>query len=332
MSFQNSDPSPGTFQLLALSMLKGVGPSTLKKVRRMDGYESMDIGELSLSLSVLKKALQAPGAWEAATEAAHEQQLSATRNESRIVSIADPDYPALLAATSDDPCLLYVKGKLAPSELGSIAVIGTREPTSHGVIITRRLVDYLVGSNWSIVSGLALGCDAIAHQAAVDAGGHTVAVLAHGLQTVSPSKNRQLAEAILSSGGALVSEFPFGTQALPQLFVQRDKTQAGLASGVVMVQSDVKGGSLHASRASLSYGRWLAVPYPTGTDREAAEPKVRANLLIADGEPTEKADLLRCPVSALSRVIVLRGRDDYDKLPSGVNPVDNSDTSQPGLL
>lgn len=332
MSFRSPDPSPGTFKLLAMSMLRGVGPSTLKKVRRIPGYESMDVEELSSGFSLLRRSLQTPGAWQSAIVAAHEQLASATRNESRIVSIADPDYPTLLAATSDDPCLLYVKGDLAPAELDSVAVIGTRHPTSHGVVITQRLVEYLVGSSWSIVSGLALGCDATAHQAAVDAGGHTVAVLAHGLQSVSPSKNRQLAEAILSSGGALVSEFPFGTQALPQLFVQRDKTQAGLARGVVMVQSDIKGGSLHASRASLSYGRWLAVPYPTSPDRDAAEPKVQANLLIADGEPTEKADLLRCPVSALSRVIVLRGRDDYAKIPRGAYPADESDALQPGLL
>jgi DNA processing protein len=91
-------------------------------------------------------------------------------------------------------------------------------------------------------------------------------VLAHGLQTVAPRQHQSLADDILAGGGALLSEFPFGRPPLPPQFVKRDRTQAGLAQGVVMIQSDVRGGSLHAARAALVYQRWLAVPYPTGKD------------------------------------------------------------------
>src|SRR5690606_3807633 len=157
--------------------------------------------------------------------------------------------------------------------------------------------------------GLALGCDAIAHGAALDAGGHTVAVLAHGLQTIAPSTHRRLAEDILNKGGALVSQYPFGRGVIPQQFAQRDKTQAGMAQGVVLIQSDVQGGSLHASPAAIESGRWLAVPYPTESDRSAGAAKIKANLVLADGPPAARMELLRVKSeSALGRVLVLRGK------------------------
>ncbi|MCY1306147.1 DNA protecting protein DprA [compost metagenome] len=112
----------------------------------------------------------------------------------------------------------------------------------------------------------------------------------------------------------MVSEYPFGTKPQPQFFVKRDRTQAGLAQGVVMVQSDIKGGSLHASRAALDYGRWLAVPYPTEEDIENKEPKIQANLTMANGGSAEKLGLLRCSNFDLERLNIIRGKDDYDKL------------------
>ncbi|MCK6844201.1 DNA-processing protein DprA [Klebsiella pneumoniae] len=214
-------------------------------------------------------------------------------------------------------------GHFIPREVGgdttsysnhSVAIIGTREPTAHGVQIAQRISRFFAERGSSIVSGLALGCDAIAHETALRCGGHTVAVLAHGLQMISPSKHKDLAERILESGGALVSEYPFGQSVQAQQFVKRDKTQAGLADGVVMIQSDLKGGSLHASRAALEYGRWLAVPYPTDRDRANDEPKIQANLLIADGAPGPKTALLRCRESALSHIVVLRSKEDYQRL------------------
>jgi DNA processing protein len=307
----NTSPSSETFQLLALSMLKGVGPSTLRKVVKVPGYASASISDLSSLITPIRRATESDNTWGEARRSAEEQVKRAEDNDAFIVSIADSSYPELLSKTTDDPCLLYAKGCLVKPGHEPVAVIGTRHPTKHGILITQRITEYLASVDRSVISGLALGCDAIAHQAAVDSKGHTVAVLAHGLQTIAPSKHQKLADDILASGGGLVSEFPFGTQPLPQLFVQRDKTQAGLASGVVMVQSDIQGGSLHASRAAISYGRWLAVPYPTTRDQEAGEPKIQANLLLANGSPTERADLLRCSVGMLGKVIILRGKDDY---------------------
>lgn len=311
MSSPRPEISEATRRLLALSMLKGVGPATLRKVSHLPGLATLPVAELATTVPLLGKALGLSGAWDDARRAADEQEEQAGRHDAAILSVADAGYPTLLARTPDDPAILFIKGRLSSSVAEPVAVIGTREPTVHGVEITRRIVKHLVGTHRSIISGLALGCDAVAHQAALDAGGHTVAVLAHGLQTIAPTKHRALAQAIVDAGGALVSQYPFGTQALPQLFVERDKTQAGLSGGVVMVQSDLRGGSLHASRAALAYGRWLAVPYPTVQDVVADEPKIQANLVIANGIQVHRAALLRCTLDALERVFVLRGRDDY---------------------
>lgn len=294
-----------------MSFLSGVGPATLRKASEVFGFEDMSVEQLGGEIPKLKAALVGRS-WSEALIKAEEQVDLAERSGCSILSPMDPDYPGLLSATKDDPSLLWIRGTLAPSPEKSVAIIGTREPTEHGKLIAQRITRYFVEHGWSVVSGLALGCDGIAHQAAVDAGGHTVAVLAHGLQTIAPSKHRKLAEDILNAGGALVSQYPIGRGAIPQQFVQRDKTQVGMAQGVVMVQSDQKGGSLHASRASIDYGRWLAVPYPTEQDRGRNEPKIQANLMLADGSDVQRRELLGGKDnSGLDRIIVLRGKEDY---------------------
>jgi DNA processing protein len=91
-----------------------------------------------------------------------------------------------------------------------------------------------------------------------------------------------------------------------------------------MIQSDVRGGSLHASRAALTYARWLAVPYPTDKDRQTSEPKIQANLMLAHGTPGEKAGLLRCASEALDHLIILRSRDDYPRMTATATPPQRS--------
>lgn len=307
-----TDISAATGKALALSLLPGIGPATLRKLAGLPAFEDLSVEELGALVPALSKVLGVPRAWDGALSQAEEQLELAQRHAARILSPMDPEYPALLAGSKDDPFILYVRGLLAPVPTQSVAIIGTRQPTAHGEVIARRITQYFVSMGWSVVSGLALGCDAIAHETAVDAKGHTVAVLAHGLHTIAPSKHRGLAEAILNAGGALVSQYPFGREVIPQQFVQRDKTQAGLAQGVVMIQSDLHGGSLHASRATLEYGRWLAVPYPTEIDRSNAEIKIQANLMLADGAKKEKIELLRMKdEKALSQLIILRSKEDY---------------------
>lgn len=315
-----SEITAGTGKLLALSMLSGIGPATLRKAAQVFGFEDKAVEQLGAEVPAISRAIAHAGAWTKALELAEEQLELAERCGARILSPLDAEYPKLLAATKDDPFLLWVRGGLAPFPEKSVAIIGTREPTPHGEVIAKRITQFFVEQQWSVVSGLALGCDALAHRAAIEAGGHTVAVLAHGLQTIAPAKHRGLAEDILNKGGALVSQYPIGRDAIPQQFVQRDKTQAGMAQGVVMVQSDLQGGSLHASRAAIDYGRWLAVPYPTDADRASGAAKAKANLVLADGSLTERIELLRRKEGDLDKLFVLRSKADYARCLASTAP------------
>lgn len=308
------DISTKTTVLLTLSLLKGVGPAALRHIAQLPFFEEEGISELIARLPRNAGANIDNTAISAAVREADRQIRLVDTAGARIISTADAEYPALLKKTKDDPRILFVKGNLGPAPEKSVAIIGTREPTEHGRVIAQRLTGFFVEQGWSVVSGLALGCDALAHEAAMNAGGHTVAVLAHGLQTVAPSRHKNLAARILETGGALVTEYRFGQEPLPTNFVKRDRIQAGLAQGVVMIQSDIKGGSLHASRASIGYGRWLAVPFPTDQDISRAEPKIQANLMLADGMPTDITALLKCDARDLGRVIVLRGKSDYARM------------------
>lgn len=303
-----------TGRLLAFSMLGGVGPATLRKIASHPNFEIETIDDVAARLPPVKKAFGISGAWSTALIHAEEQAEAAGQIDARILSPLDPEYPSLLSSTKDDPFIIYVRGTLAPDPESSVAIIGTRHPTQHGEVIATRITKFFVENGWSIVSGLALGCDSVAHQAALEARGHTVAVLAHGLHTISPAQHKRLAEKILEQGGALVSEYPFGRDAIPQQFVKRDKTQAGLAQGVVMIQSDKNGGSMHASRAALEYGRWLAVPYPTEQDRNPGNPKIEANILLASGTIQDKLGLMRCREPDIERIIILRAKEDYPAL------------------
>lgn len=303
--------SEATRKLLALSMLSGVGPATLRRVSGTIGFLDMSIEQIASSTPAISRGVKSLADWTKAEDAAEKQVHDAAMLQAKILSPFDGDYPPLLAATKDDPFLIYVRGTLHSDPSKAVAIIGTREPTAHGKEIAKRITRFFAEQEWSIISGLAIGCDAIAHQEALDAQAHTVAVLAHGLHTIAPSRHRRLADAILERGGALVSEYMIGEDAKPQQFVKRDRTQAGLAQGVVMIQSDLKGGSLHASRAALEYGRWLAVPYPTHIDRANMEPKIQANLVIAEGPPAARSELLRLRDPHSAQLITLRSKDDY---------------------
>lgn len=306
--------SMATKRLLTYALLPGIGSQTLRALADIPHLVEHSPQELTRRLPLLSRALQTSRTWDKAEAAALNQLRECERTDTRIVSRLDSEYPALLAQSPDDPVVLWVRGTLPPSTQPTVAVIGAREATLHGLEIAKRITRHMVEKGFSIVSGLAVGVDTAAHAAALRAGGHTVAVLAHGLHTISPVENRALAERIHAAGGALVSEYPLGRAPRGHQFVQRDKTQAGLSQGVIMIQTNLQGGSLHATRAALSYGRWVAVPYPTDFDRTNKAPKIEANLLIADGTTAEKMELLHCKEAALTQIRVLRTREDYRHL------------------
>jgi DNA processing protein len=196
-----------------------------------------------------------------------------------------------LRVLRDRPEVLYVKGNLRPDRR-YVACIGTRSPTAFGETGTRHLVAMLRDRNWCIVSGLAVGIDTIAHQTALlgNVRSPTVAVLANGLDTTYPKSNTRLASAILSYGGALVSEQPFGAGANQRNLVQRDRLQSGLAAGTVVLQTALVGGSMHTVRFTLLQGRLLFASSPQG--EVADESQSRGNVALSRMPGRELSKLL----------------------------------------
>lgn len=149
----------------------------------------------------------------------------------------------------------------------------------------------MVGANWAIVSGLAIGIDTVSHQAALRHGGQTIAVMAGGLDSVYPKQNAKLADEILEKEGALVSEQPFGVPPSPRNLVQRDRLQSGLSIATFVMQTDIKGGSMHTVRFTIQQDRLLFAPVPQG--RHAAEPKSQGILAMTQLSAIRFADAAR---------------------------------------
>lgn len=301
-----------TRHLLNFAMIAELRERSLLKISLLEDFGDLDYSDINSRFPVLSSVIT-PSSWDKACELAEYQVTKSKRLGIRIISHLDKDYPSLLKDSNDYPCILWVQGSLLPNNK-SIAIIGPREPTKHGEIITERITKYVIEQEWGVVSGLALGIDAIAHETALSNGGKTIAIMAHGLQMTSPSANKDLAKRILANGGGLISEYPIGMKPLAHQFVKRDRIQAALSQGVVMIQSDLNGGSLHAPRAALDYNRWVAIPYPTKKDIAEKATKIEANLLIAHGSKDDKQKLLKCSAEALNQIIIINSRDDYPLL------------------
>lgn len=177
----------------------------------------------------------------------------------RIVTMADPNYPAMLAQIPDPPPILYMYGAFENPPM-SIAIVGSREATRYGVFTARRLGRELAGYKTVVVSGLARGIDTAAHMGALDGRGMTVAVMGSGLERVYPSENRNLFHRI-AENGAVISEFRLTTQPEARNFPIRNRIISGMTMGTVVVEAARKSGSLITARLAGEQGREVfAVP------------------------------------------------------------------------
>ncbi len=166
----------------------------------------------------------------------------------------DQAYPPRLKEIYDLPPVLYVRGRLTAADEWCVAVVGTRRPTPYGRQVAEEITYGLAANRICVVSGLARGVDSIAHRAALDAGGRTVAVLACGLDIVYPPEHARLALEVVGRG-ALVSDYPLGTQPRGEFFPRRNRIMSGLSLGVLMVEGDVNSGAMITARLALEQNR-----------------------------------------------------------------------------
>ncbi|MGI8644545.1 MAG: DNA-processing protein DprA [Thermomicrobiales bacterium] len=197
----------------------------------------------------------------------HRQELDPVRELERInragirvLTRNCRDYPRLLAEIPAPPPVLYVKGSLSYEDAVAVSIVGTRKLTSYGLEVTRRLATELADAGVVVVSGLARGIDGIAHEAALKAGGRTIAVLGSGVNVIYPPEHRGLAEQI-TGAGALLSDYPPDRGPDAPNFPARNRIIAGLTLGTIVVEAPTRSGALITTDFALDYGREVfAVP------------------------------------------------------------------------
>jgi len=183
----------------------------------------------------------------------------------RFIFLGDPEYPLLLREIADPPLGLYIRGVLSAGTYFS--AVGTRRATPEGAATMRHFTGTLAEAGFVIVSGLAFGMDAAAHEGCLTAAGTTIAVLAGGLHDVYPGQHEKLADRIIQNGGALVSEYPLGAPPFAPRFLERNRIIAGLSRGVLIVEAPEKSGALVTARLAMEENREVfVVPGPITRD------------------------------------------------------------------
>jgi DNA processing protein len=174
-----------------------------------------------------------------------------------LFSFFDSGYPSGFKDLLNPPAVIWVRGKLRDDN--AVTIVGTRHPDPEGLNIARRAALISVENNFSVISGLALGIDAAAHEGALEGNGHTVAIIACDIRFPTPVSHVNLAKEIIASGGALVTEQPLGTGTSPQSLVSRNRLQAAMGNGIFMPECGVPSGTLHTIKDALEMKRPLSV-------------------------------------------------------------------------
>lgn len=298
--------------LIALSYLKGVGSKSLLNL--ITNYQLLDIDLLELFKLTHKQFQSRHDDIKNVFKKADEQIHIAQEKNHSIICYADPEYPEYLKAVEDSPIFLFCAGNISLLKSPSVSIIGTREPTEHGLHIAEQVTKWSVKNNWTVTSGLAKGIDTQAHSKCIENLGHTIAVLAHGLEKIYPAENKELASKIIENNGLLISEYKYNSFVAKSNFINRDRIQAALSRAVILIQSGVTGGSLHASRSALKYNRYLVVTGQSKTDEANNIENIQANSILIKGSNIDKAQLLKVKETKLKNLIILYHSGFYESV------------------
>lgn len=243
---------------VALTLIPGIGDVNAKKLVAYCG------GAEAVFREKKKNLLHIPGIGERTVNSIvsqnvlsrAERELSfAEKNDIRVLYYLNSDYPKRLQHCYDSPVIIYCKGDADLNVDKVIGVVGTRNVTEYGKYLTDKIIEELSGDGVLVVSGLAYGVDTCAHKAALDHGLKTVAVLAHGFQTIYPSVNANLASKIILRGGSLLTENISGVEPDRENFPKRNRIVAGMIDCLIVVESASKGGALITADIANSYDR-----------------------------------------------------------------------------
>jgi DNA processing protein len=278
---------------LGFNLVRGIGPVRLRRLLDVFGdlptawtASADDLREAKLSQKIVDNLLQVRSTFDDEVEKIFRRldQL-----EIQVITWDSPEYPVLLSQIADPPPILFVRGKLLPTDEWAVAMVGSRKATVYGREVARRLAMDLAHNGITVVSGMARGIDGVSHKAALEAGGRTIAVLGSGVDVIYPYEHRDLAEKIIANG-ALVSDYALGTLPEGLNFPPRNRIISGLSLGTIVVEAGLRSGALITSDFALDQGRDVfAVPGSILNPSSAG-----CNRLLRDGAAmvTEVRDIL----------------------------------------
>lgn len=247
--------------ILTLLKLPKIGKKTARKV-----YENIYCLDVRISdiFEYFKELTNFKFEFDQIEDANYKAQKLIDECKSKDIGITcfdDENFPVKLLELRDAPVLLFYKGNIKRLNLyPSIAIIGSREPSNYGKEIAKKYSDYFVKRGFNIVSGLAKGIDSIGHSVTVNLNGYATAFIAQGLDTpIYPKESRELAKEILFQSGVIISEYEPSIKPKPSYFVERDRLQCGTSDAVLVIETDVNGGSMHAANGAIELGRICAV-------------------------------------------------------------------------
>lgn len=278
-------PTPRAEALLRLALIPGLGPISAQALLAVPAVAADPLALFRLSMRELL-AIEGIGPERAGRirdvrlpDLAADERRACAVAGIRIIVQDEPDYPRFLTRLPDPPLALWLRGALEPRDELALAVVGPRRPSAYGHRQGQRFAKQLASLGATIVSGLARGIDTVAHRAALEAGGRTIAVLGSGFSHLYPEENSGLAEEIAAGHGAVLSEYPLATRPSPGTFPRRNRIVAALSLGTLVVEAGVKSGALITARLAGELGREILV-LPGPIDRPEHEGSHR---LIRDG-------------------------------------------------
>jgi len=248
---------------LALRRVHGVGPRTCRLLLERFGSAEQIFKATEDEVAAAGVARKVASAIAGFNDFAplEKELCELPRLGARLVRWTDDEYPPNLKQIADPPPYLIARGVLEPNNTACVAVVGARAASEAGLRMAQRLGFELAAHGFVVVSGLARGIDGAAHRGALEAGGRTIAVLGCGIDVAYPPEHRGLADMIVESRGAVLSELPLGSAPLPENFPSRNRILSGLSLGVVIVEAAEKSGSLITARTALEQDRQVfAVP------------------------------------------------------------------------
>lgn len=249
-----------SLNVITLQNIKGIGPKAILKIgavvesKKIETtkqlYQTLQDLKIKKGSITMNELLDAEGVAKSIISRSEKEGIG-------VVSYYDDEFPEILRhcmneeGKEEPPIVLYYKGDWSVTKMPGLAVIGTREMLKEGEKAGKYLAGEFVKRGFCIVSGLAIGCDTSGHRGALDVGGKTIAFLAHGLDSIYPPENTDLAKEIVEKGGLLISEYPIGTPVNRYALVARDRLQAGMSFATLVVHTGIQGGTMHAVNTTI---------------------------------------------------------------------------------